>query len=118
MLLRNNKVIGVDDLLLYNLEKYLPPELLNIIADFHNCKFCYENDFIHCNFCNNCYEKYERHLVCKKCNICYPYTKTVIFANRRYDFVLNKHIHCDICDEVKKYSMSRYLYYCDNCNNL
>ena len=79
-------------------------------------KFCFENNFIHCNLCNNCFENHERHLICKKCNICYPYTKSVIFANRRYDYVLNKHIHCDICDKIKKYSMIKYKYYCDNCN--
>jgi len=117
MKLRNNKLIGIEDTILNKCINILPVEMLRIIADFHNCEYCINNDYIHCTFCGECVEKYKYHIVCQKCNICYPSKKSVIFANRRYDFVIDKHIHCDICDTVKKYSMNNYTYYCDYCSN-
>jgi hypothetical protein len=117
MKLKNNKIIGKDDLFLEKCIETLPPEILKIIINFHSCSNCFENNYYHCHLCNNCFENYERHLICKKCNICYPYTKSIIFANRKYDFVLNKHIHCDICDRIKKYSILRMAYYCQNCSS-
>jgi len=118
MKLRNNKIIGVKDIILDKCIEYLPYEILKIIADFHSCKYCLENDYVHCKYCNQCIEKNRKHLICEKCSTCYPIMKTVIFANRRYDYVVNKHIHCDICDSVKIYSMIRYMYYCKTCSQL
>lgn len=118
MRLRNNKVTGVEDNVLDRCIEYLPRELLREITDFHHCLNCFENNYIHCTHCNNCVEQYKKHYICNKCNICYPAMKSVIFANRRYDFVVNKHIHCDICDTIKKYSMINYMYYCENCSEI
>ena len=115
MILKNNKIIGDHDTMLDKCIKYLPREILEIVANFHHCSNCVENNYIHCNNCGECVEKYNKHNVCSKCNICYPYMRSITFANRRYDYILNKHIHCDICDRVKKYSMIRYAYYCENC---
>lgn len=118
MKLRNNKIIfNKDDIILNKCLEKLPKELLNIIANFHDCKNCFLNKYIHCKICNTCNQNYKKHKICNICNKCYPITKSILFQGLFYDFVINEHIHCEKCNSVKKYSMTRYFYYCKKCFN-
>ena len=123
MQLRNNKIIkfhyikkiNKKNVLNQSVEK-LPPELLNIISSFCFCNFCHNNNYKHCNYCNAHNINKKLHLTCKKCNLCYPKHITIYANSILYNDVVIHHIHCESCNNVKKYSMTFFMYYCPICS--
>lgn len=99
-------------IILLNCYNTLPQELLNIISSFVYCQNCYKNSRKHCKTCNLCNVNKKLHKTCKICKECYSREVVVNLLN-----ILYYHIHCENCNNVKKYSMIYYYYYCENCDN-
>ena len=104
--------------LLKNCETNLPIELLRIISSYHHCDRCYSLSNKHCNNCNTCNINKKMHITCRKCKKCYnKYINIKYSPYLTFNNVKLFHIHCNICNSVKDYSIKYFFYYCKKCKN-